>query len=49
MGPWGLVAEVERYHAQEQTYRDLQARIAALQQQLKGVQQSQEAERGWME
>jgi hypothetical protein len=49
MGPWGLVAKVERYRAQEQTYQDLQARIRALQQQLEGVRQSQEAGRGWME
>jgi hypothetical protein len=46
MGLWGLVAKVERYCAQEQTYRDLQARVHALQQQLSGVQQSQEARRG---
>jgi hypothetical protein len=49
MGAWGLIAEVERYHAQEQTYQDLQARIRALQQQLEGVRQSQEAGRGQME
>jgi hypothetical protein len=49
IGPWGLVTEVEQYRAQEQTYRDLQARIHALQQQLEGVQQSQEAGRGRME
>jgi hypothetical protein len=37
MGPWGLVAEVKQYRAQEQTYRDIQARLLTLQQQLEGV------------